>query len=145
MSEKMQESTSIEERKPVVQLSDLTDTNAFYTTMQAKTNEEKMALAHSMMNPDNNLRDCINMTLNIKDVICEIVDVSREDGTSSEAPRIILIDTEGTSYVCVSTGIWNALKKIILIFGAPTWEEGLPLKVRQINKKDRAILTLDMV
>lgn len=144
MNEKSNETTAIEARENVMQLSDLTDASAFYTSMQVANKEDKIRLVHNMMNPDKNLRDCINMEIILKDILCEIVEITNEDGSHTTAPRIILIDTEGTSYVCVSTGIWNALKKIIVIFGPPTWEDGLPLVVKQINKKDRAILTLDM-
>lgn len=124
---------------------EMTQTADVFCSMQADTPEKQKALFSAMNYPNKKLRDCINMTLNITDVYCETVElVNQETGEVNQAVRIVLIDKEGVSYQSVSHGVFNSLRKLIQIFGAPTWEDGLPITVKQINNKNRAILTLDI-
>ena len=64
------------------------------------------------------------------------------------APRIVLIDSDGVSYGCVSGGIYSILKRIISIFGEPsTWEKPKNVEVVQIPSRKNAgtILSLKLV
>ena len=84
----------------------------------------------------------------VKDVYCEIVDCAVKDekgeltGEVNKAPRVVLIDSDGKSYQCVSTGVFNSLKRLFGVFGYPTWVRALPCKVKQISVGTRQILTL---
>lgn len=111
--------------------------------------EDKKRLFKAMNNPEKRLADCINMTIKVQDIYSEIVViVDQNTGEMIKAPRIVLIDADGVGYQCVSKGIFSALKKLIAIFGAPTWEGGLPLTVKQITKgsgkNTRSLLTFDV-
>ena len=98
-----------------------------------------------MSNPDERLSDHINQVLLIKDVYMEKVDmVNEETGEISECPRIVLVDADGVSYQAVSFGVFNALKRIFQVFGKPTWEEPIKMKVIQINRKEKKMLSLDV-
>ena len=75
----------------------------------------------------------------------ELIDLEDEDTHESvTAPRIVLVDTAGETYQAVSKGIFNALTRLIQTFGEPTWEEGLPLLVRQISLGKNQMLTLEV-
>ena len=122
-----------------------TQENAQYCSYVANTEEEKKKLFKALNNPDKRLADCVNMELEIKDVIAEIVETHNEEtGEIQKAPRVVLIDKEGTSYQCVSSGIFNAVKKLMLVFGQPTWKKPIKVKVIQITKGTRKILSLDI-
>ena len=58
--------------------------------------------------------------------------------------KTYIIDDKGKSYQAVSIGIYSALRKVIQVFGAPTWEKPIPLEVKQITKGDRKMLTLNV-
>ena len=89
------------------------------------------------------MRNHINEVIRVRDVYCEIVTcLNKDTGETSEAPRVVLIDTEGKSYQCVSTGIFNSLKRLFTVFGMPTWEKGVPCKIKQVSNGERQILTL---
>lgn len=118
------------------------DEKPTYCSMTPKTFDEKKMLFNAMSSPDLKLRECINLEINVKDVYCEIVSITTEDGEQVEAPRIVLIDTQGTSYQCVSMGVMNSLKRLFVVFGYPTWEEGIKVKVKQISSKERQLLSL---
>lgn len=124
---------------------DMTTAQMQYTSMQASTREEKAAMFNAMNNPDKRLADCINMQIRAKDLYIEIVNCTNEEtGEVTACPRIVIIDEEGVSYQCVSVGIYSALKKVIQVFGAPTWDEPVTLEVKQITKGQRKMLTLNV-
>lgn len=118
-----------------------------FCSMIPKNEDEEVVLFNAMNNPEKRIGDCINMTINVKHVFCEVVTcVNRETGESNMCPRIVLIDTEGVGYQAVSLGVFSALKKIFTIKGSPTtWKKPVKLQVVQITKGDRKLLTFNMV
>lgn len=121
---------------------DIENESASYSSMECVTQEDKVLFYNAVSSPEENLRDHINEVVNVKDIFVEVIDLEQADGTITQAPRIVLIDVDGVGYQCVSGGVLNALKRIIKIFGYPTWENGLMLKVKQINRGERQVLTL---
>lgn len=124
---------------------DLTTAVTSFSSMVAKTNEDKAILFKAMNNPDFRLSDEINKTVEVKDVYCEIVTCTQEDGNKVQCPRIVLIDKDGKGHTCVSIGVFSALRKLFQIFGMPSWEKPLKLEVVQITKGNFKILTLNYV
>ena len=120
---------------------------ASFFSGQAKTAEQKKLLANAMNNPDKRLADCVNQEIAIKDIYVEQVDMVKQDtGEVQTCPRIVLIDADGVSYGCVSFGILGSLKKIMSVYGVPTWAEPVTVKPVFINKgNDRRILSLLLV
>lgn len=122
------------------------DNMVMYSSMKCETHEEKKNFYNAINSPDEVLAEHIGEVIEIKDVFCEPVELQNETtGEYNVCPRVILVDTKGKTYQAVSTGIYNALTKIIKIFGSPTWEKGLKVKVKQITKQEKRILTLDVI
>jgi DNA polymerase III delta prime subunit len=129
---------------------------SFYS-VKAETKADKVKLFNAINNPDFRLADFINMKIKIKDVVVEIVELEQTDDEDKpkvdidgevikqKAPRVVLIDDKGKSYQCVSVGIFSALKKMIALFGTPTWEEPIEIMVKQVSKKERKMLTIELV
>ena len=116
-----------------------------YTSLGNETREEKALLYRAMSNPDKRLGDCINQVIKVKDVYMEIVDMLNEEtGELVRTPRIVLIDEKGVTYQCVSFGIFNALKRVFQVFGKPTWGEPIAMKVIQVTRKEKKMLSLDV-
>jgi len=114
-----------------------------FCSLPATTREEKAALFNAMSNPDERLGDHINEIILIKDVFAETIQLTNEEtGEIQNVPRIVLIAADGTSYAATSTGIFSALKRVFQLFGTPTWEEPIPVKVLQVTRKERKLLTL---
>lgn len=117
-----------------------------YCSMKVESKEDKMRLFNAMTNPDHRLGDCINDVIAVKDIYAETVYMKNEDtGIESPTPRVILIADNGESYACVSVGVFSSIKKMIAVFGAPTWEEPIKVKVLQLTKGNRKMLTLSVV
>ena len=118
---------------------------AFYTSMKPDTAEGKADLVNAMNNPDMRVSDMIGKVIRAKDVFAEEVElVNDETGEVVKATRIVITDTENISYQAVSVGIMSALKKLFMLYGPPTWEDGIPLEVKQIKKGKNNILTFDI-
>lgn len=126
-------------------VADLTSRQTTFCSLKANTLAEKAMLFKAMNNPANRIGDCINMTINAKDLFCEVVNcVNQQTGEVQGCPRIVIIDDKGVGYQAVSLGVFSAIKKIIQVFGAPSWETPLPLVVKQITKGERKLLTFDV-
>ena len=116
-----------------------------YTSLGNETRDEKALLYKAMSNPDERLSDHINQVIAVKDVYMEMVDmINEETGEIVTTPRIVLIDENNISFQCVSFGVFNALKRIFQVFGEPTWEEPINMKVIQIQRKEKKMLSLDV-
>lgn len=125
---------------------DMSTAKTQFTSMVAVTTEEKAKLYNAMNNPDERISDNINKQIKAKDLYVEVVNCTNtETGEVTACPRIVIIDDKGKSYQAVSIGIYSALKKIIQVYGAPTWETPINLEVKQITKGDRKMLTLNVV
>lgn len=126
-----------------------------YTSMKAETEVEKKALFNLMNSPQDRLSDMIGKTINVQHIYIEIVELEKKDDSGNavlengkpviqKAPRIVLIDKDGKGYQCVSVGILGAIKKLQSLYGPMPWDKGIKLAVKQINKGNRRILTLEL-
>lgn len=124
---------------------DMTSAQTSFSSLKAGTDEEKANLFNAINNPEKRLADCINMVIQAKDLYIEVVNCTNEEtGETTACPRIVIIDDKGVSYQAVSLGIYSALKKVIQIFGTPTWEKPIALEVKQVTKGTRKMLTLNI-
>lgn len=116
-----------------------------FCSMRTGTAKEKAALYNATSNPTHKVGDYINKTIRVKDIYVEAIELEDDEThTVVTAPRIVLVDTDGDSYQAVSKGIFNSLVRLIHTFGEPTWEEGLPLVVKQISLGKNQMLNLEI-
>ena len=121
----------------------LTESSDSFCSLKAETPEEKATLFRIMNSPEKRISDCINQTILVKDVYCEVVQVTnKETGEVNTCPRVVLVDKDGIGYQSVSFGIYGSLKKLFQVYGVPTWEEPVPVKVIQISREKNKILNL---
>lgn len=116
-----------------------------YCSVQGGDRKTKALVYNASNNPEHKVADFINKTIMVKDVLVELIQVENEDsGEMEEAPRVVLIDKDGKAYQAVSAGMFNAIRKAIQIFGQPTWEEPLPMLIKQITVKKGSMLTAEV-
>jgi len=121
------------------------DLGSFYSIVPTNR-AEAMTLYNAINSPDKRVGDFINMAIDIKDVLIEIVELVQEaTGEYVKCPRIILIDVNGVSYQCVSIGIMSGLKRMFKLFGPPTWTDPVRVVVKQITKGEKKMLSLSVV
>lgn len=127
-------------------LTDLNNTES-YCSIKGDTREALVAMYNAINSPDHKLSDFVGKKLNIKDISIERVEnMNDETGEMAANARVVLIDENGESYTCVSTGIYSAIKKLVAVFGEPTWEPALPVEIQNLStKKGRKTMTLKAI
>lgn len=127
-------------------LYDLTNSES-YCSIRGDSREALVAMYNAINSPDHKLSDFVGKKLNIKDISIERVDnMNDETGEMVANARVVLIDENGESYTCVSSGIYSAIKKLVSVFGEPTWEPALPVEVQNLStKKGRKTMTLKAI
>ena len=127
-------------------LTDLNNTES-YCSIKGDTREALVAMYNAINSPDHKLSDFVGKKLNIKDISIERVEnMNDETGEMAANARVVLIDENGESYTCVSSGIYSAIKKLVAVFGEPTWEPALPVEVQNLStKKGRKTMTLKAI
>lgn len=122
------------------------ENKSFYSSLKANTPLERAKLFNAISNPAHQTSEQIGETILVTDVIIEVIDITDElTGETKQAPRVVLIDKGGETYQSVSVGIFNSITRLAQIMGQPTWPEGLPLKVKQIQKDaTRRVITLEI-
>lgn len=121
-----------------------------YSSIKASSVEEKKKLYNALEKCDALLNDIVGSEINIKDFYVEerIVTEDDEDGNEKSVVkyRTILFDVDGKSYATGSYGVYNALRRIVMVYGSPTWKEGVLVKVeKKPIKNGKTQLTLVLV
>lgn len=106
-----------------------------YCSLKPTDDQSRKMIVNAMLNPDKSLAEMINLEIAIKDVYVETVTMTDDKGGVQLMPRIVLIDENGVSYQCVSKGIYGTLKKLVQMYGEPTWKT--PIHVRVLQKQTR--------
>lgn len=109
--------------------------NDCYCSLNPTDDQSRKMVVNAMLNPDKSLAEMINLEITIKDVYVETVVVTDDKGNNQLMPRIVLIDENGVSYQCVSKGIYGTLKKLVQMYGEPTWKN--PIHARVLQKQTR--------
>lgn len=125
--------------------SSLQTVGASYCSVKLDSKEAKIAVFNATTNPDNRLSDMVNKTITVTDFYAErTAMVDSETGEVREGVRIILFDKDGITYQTSSTGVFNAIGRMVALFGQPTWEEGIAVIVKQIRRGKGNMLTLNL-
>ena len=128
------------------ELTNVTERKTMFCSFIAETPEQKKKLFNAMNSADAKLSSMIGEKISIVDVYCETVTIMNEEsGEKQVAPRVVFIDKNGKSYTSTSFGIFNSLKKLIAVYGMPTWPQGVTVKVKQIERGINRIYTLEVV
>lgn len=119
-----------------------------YLSIEPKTIEEKKEVFNALESCDNLLNDCVGKEIEIKNIyIEEHEDVKGETGEVKSKFRTIIFAKEGTTYATGSYGVYNAIMRIIAIYGSPElWEE--PIRVKVIKRKikdNKTSLSLELL
>lgn len=116
-----------------------------YCSIECETIEDKKRLYNALEECDVLLNDCVGAIIDIKDIYCEEKEVlDKETGEVKTKFRTIIFDQDGQTYATGSYGIFNSIKKIIGIFGYPSYAQGdVVVEVAKRQLKDgKKTLTL---
>lgn len=116
------------------------------TNLKEMSKDQLKIVYNAINNPTYRVGDMINQVIDMAMVHIAPIEVSdSETGEMIMLPKTVIIDTQGESYSCVSKGIYNALNNIIDIFGEPSPENVISVKVVQkTGGKFNKFLTLEI-
>lgn len=131
-----------------IQVANPTSNTKTYCSVKAETRAEKIKLFNDLKECDFKLNDVVGNTIAIKDVFFQ--EYEKEDKETGEirlGHRTILFAEDGKTYVTASNYLYNTLRQILNVFGAPnTWSEPLKVEVAKQNLKNgKSSLTLKLV
>ena len=130
-----------------------------FSTMDLDDENNKIRLYNSLQGCDVRLNDIKGTVLSVVEVFIEKKEVAERDEKTDEIIydeetgevktkikyRTILFDDEGKTYVSSAYGIYNSLRQIISIFGNPSKDNIIKVKVgtkKLNNGKESLILTV---
>lgn len=144
--------TELQDNRPIETTEDgsavlsFTESSAMFSSFVPATRVEKLKFYNMINNPDKSAKECVNMTIMLRDVYAETVKFVDKRGNETPGYRIILIDENGVSYKCASNGVFGSLTKLFNICGYPNkWEEPIPVVFRLKNTNNgRNVLMLEI-
>ena len=112
---------------------DISSKSTAYCSLTAEDNRARVTLYNACSNPLK-ISDMINKQIKLFHVYIEKIQCTSEaTGEIVTVPRVILIDEKGKGYQAVSTGIYNAVKRIIQLFGDPAnWDAPHTVEVKNV-------------
>lgn len=112
-----------------------------------ESDKDKKELFNALEQCDVVLNDIVGTEIVLKDVYCEEKQVlDDETGELKTKFRTILFDVDGKTYATGSYGIYNVIKKLCSIYGLPTWENGIKVKVaKRPMGNGKSTLTLNLI
>lgn len=105
-----------------------------YCTMVAEDRAAKATLYNACANPEK-ISAHINKPIEMIHFYVEIIQcVSENTGAIVNVPRVVLIDKYGKGYQAVSVGVYNAVKRIVSMFGNPsTWDAPVIVEPQNVD------------
>lgn len=106
-----------------------------FCSFKAEDEKGRALLFTAMNNPTFRVEEKLNTTIFLKDIYAEPVTLVGDGGEIVDSVRIVLIDADGNSYGCCSIGMFSALKKLMRVYGMPTWKT--PILVQPYQQSTR--------
>lgn len=107
----------------------------FTTFALDDTDESRMQLYKMKNNPTKRISDCIDEPIDMAGFLVHWIEQRDSQGRPVMAPRIVIADTKGNTYVTVSVGVYNALKNIAQTLWMPT--EDHPITVVPVKRQGK--------
>lgn len=122
------------------------ESKPYFCSFVPANKEDRARLYRAMTNPEHKISDCINQEIKLVDVFVELVEMPNEEtGEVSQVPRCVLFAEDGHTYAATSSGIYNALRRLSMVYGAPHWAEPIPVVIRQLQMGAKRFYTLDVI
>lgn len=117
-----------------------------YCSVSESTPASKAIVYNAINNPTVKISDHVGKDIYIKDIYAEEITVrDNETGELRNLTKTVLIDPDGNSFFSVAAGVFRAVKNLISIFGNPTYETPVHVKVVNIRLKKGSTFGLEVI
>lgn len=111
--------------------------SGLYSSLVGDDEETRLAVFDAT-NESIPLNENLGKTIQLKDVIVEVVEMENETtGEIETQPRIILLDADGTAYHAISKPMLSTVKRLFAAIGQPHQWSG-PKAVQIVEERSRA-------
>jgi len=127
---------------------EIADRTASFCTFTPETPEEKIMFFNAINSTKESVKEHVNEVIELKHIYGEVVKVTDENtGEIISIPRIVLISKDNVAYGCASFGIFNSIKKLIQIMGAPSEDNIYKIKIKSVKtrKGNNSALSFELV
>lgn len=108
--------------------------------------ESKKRIYNALNKADAGLKEMLNREINLVDVaVVGTIRTNPETGEVVQLHRSVLFDRNGNTYVSMSEGVYNSLKRISEIFGTLHFDSPLVIIPREIKTKNGFTIVLEVV
>lgn len=117
-----------------------------YCSVSESTPASKAIVYNAINNPTVKISDHVGKDIYIKDIYAEEITVrDNETGELRTLTKTVLIDPDGNSFFSVAAGVFRAVKNLISIFGNPTYETPIHVKVVNVRLKKGSTFGLEVI
>lgn len=118
-----------------------------FCSFDTSTVEGKKRVFRAMSNPDVRLKSMINKQIRVVDVFAKATTLTNEDtGEVRDGVTVVFFDDLGVSYASTSTGVANATRAMLEIYGEPAnWTEPVTIMPKEVSVKKGNMLTFEIV
>ncbi len=117
-----------------------------YCSVSDSTPASKAIVYNAINNPTVKISDHVGKDIYIKDIYAEEITVrDNETGELRNLTKTVLIDPDGNSFFSVAAGVFRAVKNLISIFGNPTYETPVHVKVVNVRLKKGSTFGLEVI
>lgn len=107
--------------------------------------ESKKRIYNALNKADAGLKEMLNREINLVDVaVVGTMRTNPETGEVVQLHRSVLFDGNGNTYVSMSEGVYNSLKRISEIFGTLHFDNPLVIIPREIKTKNGFTIVLEV-
>lgn len=122
------------------------NTAKVYCSVSDSTPANKAIVYNAINNPTVKIADHVGKDIYIKDIYCEEFEqTDPETGEVKPLIKTVLIDPDGNSFFSVAGGIFRAVKNLMQIFGYPTYETPIHVRVKPVRLKKGSTYSLEIV
>lgn len=118
--------------------------NRFYSSIKSENFADKLAIA-SALTTSVPIDENLNKEIKLTNFIVQPVDLKNErTGKVETAPRVVMIDADGTAYHATSIGLLSSLQNIVSVLGEPSaWPAPVSIQVvKQKGNKGYSFFTI---
>ena len=117
-----------------------------YCSVSASNPANKAIVYNAINNPTVKISDHVGKDIYIKDIYCEEIETpDLETGEMRQLKKTVLIDPDGNSFFSVAGGIFRAVQNLVAVFGYPTYEEPIHVRVTNVRLKKGSTFGLEVV
>lgn len=109
----------------------------FFSSLDRNTNEGKQRTLKALGTSDYTLKNVAEKkVMMVEHIVAHTVQLTNDDGTISDADRIIMVMEDGQTVSGCSKGFKSSMSNLIAVYGKPPFAPALPIVVMDVTTRN---------